>query len=136
MMRFMCEPSTTTEFSTGVSRPPSVAVPPVRATTLTPCSSAKASSRATSSVLSTITTAAGIGIVYTPKIFCSLRKLSMLLSRSTCSSVTNAVGADDLLQVFDDGVTSRGHGSSSSSGVQWKIGYERSNSASVLLRMS
>ncbi|CAB4888901.1 unannotated protein [freshwater metagenome] len=84
---FINEPSSTIEFSTGVSSPPSVAVPPVRATTLTWCSSAKASTAAASCVLLTIATAAGTGIVYTPKMFCSLRKLSMLLCRRVCSSV-------------------------------------------------
>src|SRR3954447_25128207 len=87
MIRFMPEPSTTTEFSTGVSKPPSVAVPPVRATRFTPFSSAYANTWATSSVLCTNATAAGNGIVYTSKIFCNLRKLSMLLSRKACSSV-------------------------------------------------
>src|SRR3954469_5583387 len=88
MIRFICDPSTTTVFSPGVSRPPSVAVPPVRATRFTPCSSAYARTWATSSVLCTNTTAAGIGMVYTSKIFCNLRKLSMLLSRKVRSSVT------------------------------------------------
>ena len=87
-MRFISPPSTTIKFSTGVSSPPSVAVPPVRATTFTPCASANASTFATSSVLRTIATAAGAGMVYTPKMFCSLRKLSMLRSRSNCASVS------------------------------------------------
>ena len=80
---FINEPSITIEFSRPLSKPPSVAVPPVRATTLTRCSSAKASNLMMSSVLRAITTAAGTSIVYTPKMFCSLRKLSTL-ARSSC----------------------------------------------------
>ena len=60
---FIPEPSRTIELATTVSRPPSVAVPPVRGTTLIPWLSAKASTSATSSVLRTIATAAGAGSV-------------------------------------------------------------------------
>ncbi len=63
MISFIIPPSTTIEFSTGVSKPPSVAVPPVRATTFTWCSSANLSTAVTSSVERTIATAAGSGMV-------------------------------------------------------------------------
>src|SRR6478736_7742406 len=87
-IRLIRPPSTTIEFGTCVSRPPSVAVPPVRGTTLMPCSFAKASTAAASAVDPTRATAAGGGSVKTPKMLSSLRKLSMLRSRSSCSSVT------------------------------------------------
>ena len=63
MIRFISEPSSTIESGTIVSRPPSVAVPPVRGTTLIPCRSANASTSAASQVLRTIATAAGAGSV-------------------------------------------------------------------------
>ena len=58
---FIALPSMTIEFSAIVSRPPSVAVPPVLGTTLMVCSLQKARVFDTSSVLVTRTTAAGIG---------------------------------------------------------------------------
>ena len=62
----MPEPSSTMELATAVSRPPSVAVRPVRATTLMRLLLAYFSTSATCCVLRAMTTAAGIGRVNTP----------------------------------------------------------------------
>ncbi len=62
----MAEPSSTIEFSTVVSRPPSVAVRPVRGMTLTRPWLANLSTSATCCVPRAITTAAGTGRVNTP----------------------------------------------------------------------
>ena len=89
---FIAEPSMMTESGTALSSPPSVAVPPVRGMTLTPFSSANRRISATIAVLRAMTTAAGTGMVCTLKMFCSLRKLSTLLSMRTCSSVITSPG--------------------------------------------
>ena len=89
---FIIEPSMITESGTTLSSPPSVAVPPVRGMTLTPLSFAKRRSSATWAVSAGSTTAAGTGMVCTSKMFCSLRKLSTLLSTRIFSSVTTASG--------------------------------------------
>jgi hypothetical protein len=133
-IRFIRLPSTTIESGTWVSSPPSVAVPPVRGTTLIPCSFAKASTAATSSVLPTIATAAGGGSVQAPKIVSSLRKLSMLRRFSSSSSVTMCSGPRiacrpstiaSLLSCMR--VLFRG---------QWKMGNERSSTGSVAARIA
>jgi hypothetical protein len=127
MIRSICEPSTTIEFSAPLSRPPSVAVPPVRATTLTRCSSANASTLATSAVLRAITIAAGTVIVCTSKMFWSLRKLSTLDRFSSASSVITC-SAESMVRSWST-IWSRVRVMAGPSGcgarwrwAQWKIG--------------
>ena len=96
--------------SSWISRPPSVAVPPVRATTFTPLLVGEGEH------LGDVVGAAhhaprppASGRVYTPKMFCSLRKLSTLRALQHLGVGDHLLGGEELLEVFDDGVTGEGH---------------------------
>ena len=115
-----------TESATTLSRPPSVAVAPVRGITLTPCSSANRRISATCAVLRAMTTAAGTGMVWTSKMFCSLRKLSTLLCDEDVLVGDDVLRPHDALQALDDGFSAQWHAGvplrvRGWPGGQWKI---------------
>ncbi len=86
------EPSSTIVSATVVSSPPSVPVPPVRGTTLSPWPSANASTAATSPADPAWTTAAGNGPSKMPCTLVYFLYRSTLASRSVCGSVSTRSG--------------------------------------------
>ena len=125
-----------------VSSPPSVAVPPVRGHHVDAVLVGEGEHRRRRRrCCRTIATAAGVGIVYTPKMFCSLRKLSMLLLLGgRCVVGDDVLGAEDLLQMLDDGVSAQSPWwmflCVVSVVLSGRSGTARSKSASVRPRMS
>ncbi len=135
MILFIVDPSMITESGTALSRPPSVAVPPVLGMTVTSLNAAQVRMPATCSAFFGSATAAGTGIVCTSKMFCSLRKLSTLLSTRTRSSVTTASGPTtprrpstmaSLLSDMSSSFACRGR-----SGPHWKMENDCSRMGSV-----